>query len=79
MGGSGSSRQEYLSSNKSLNLSTAGNSINTAPSQLVTAIPVAVSMQDSVGLFGAENRYIKLDRISARDASSCHFYALRDW
>ena len=61
MGGSGSSRQEYLSSNKSLNLSTAGNSINTAPSQLVTAIPVAVSMQDSVGLFGAENRYIKLN------------------
>ena len=61
MGGSGSSRQEYLSSNKSLNLSTAGNSINTAKPQLVTAIPVAVSMQDSVGLFGAENRFIKLD------------------
>ena len=61
MGGSGSSRQEYLSSNKSLNLSTAGNSINTAPSQLVTAIPVAVSMKDSVGLFGAENRYVKLN------------------
>ena len=61
MGGSGSSRQEYLSPNKSLNLSTAGNSINTAKPQLATAIPVEIKMQDSVGLFGAENRYIKLD------------------
>ena len=42
MGGSGSSRQEYLSPNKSLNLSTAGNSINTAKPQLVTAIPVEI-------------------------------------
>lgn len=60
MGGSGSSRQEYLSANKSLNLSNAGNSINTASTQLVTAIPVDVLMKDSVGLFGTENKFVKI-------------------
>ena len=61
MGGSGSSRQAYLAANKSLNLSSAGNNINNASPKLVTAIPVILKSSDSVGLFGPENKFIKLD------------------
>ena len=61
MGGGGSSRQDYLSASKSLNLSSAGNNINTAQPRLITAIPQSLSMKDSVGLFGPENKFFKLD------------------
>lgn len=61
MGGGGSSRQDYLSASKSLNLSSAGNNINTAQPRLVTAIPQSLSMKDSVGLFGPENKFFRLD------------------
>ena len=61
MGGSGSSRQEYLSSNKSFNLAAGGNNINNAAPMLVTAIPVDVSMKDTVGLFGSENNFVKIN------------------
>ena len=61
MGGSGSSRQAYLSANRSLNLSSAGNNINAAAPKLVTAIPTVLSAEDSVGLFGPENKFIQLD------------------
>ena len=61
MGGSGSSRQAYLSATRSLNLSSAGNNINTAAPKLVTAIPTVLSVQDTVGLFGPENKFIKIN------------------
>jgi hypothetical protein len=61
MGGSGSSNLTYLSSNKSLLFAGGSNSINTAPSQTVTAIPVQLKFDDSVGLFGSENKFIKID------------------
>jgi hypothetical protein len=61
MGGSGSSNLSYLSSNKSLLFAGGANNINSAPSQKVTAIPVLLNFSDSVGLFGSENRFIKID------------------
>lgn len=61
MGGSGSSRQAYLSSNKSLNFSSGGNNFNTAPAQRVTAIPALLASKGEVGLFGAENQFFKID------------------
>ena len=61
MGGSGSSNLTYLSSNKSLLFAGGANNINTAPSQMVTAIPSQLNFSDSVGLFGSENKYIKID------------------
>ena len=61
MGGSGSSNPAYLSANKSLLFAGGANNINTAPSQRVTAIPVQLNFSDSVGLFGAENRFVKID------------------
>lgn len=61
MGGSGSSRQNYLSANRSLNFASAGNNINTAPGQPITAIPYTVQFSDSVGLMGAENLFYKLN------------------
>ena len=61
MGGSGCSNPAYLSSNKSLLFASGANNINTAPSQRVTAIPVQLNFSDSVGLFGAENSFVKVD------------------
>ena len=61
MGGSGCSNPAYLSSNKSLLFAGGANNINTAPSQRVTAIPVRLNFSDSVGLFGSENRFLKID------------------
>ncbi len=61
MGGSGSSNPTYLSSNKSLLFAGGANSINTAPSQRVTAIPLQLNFSDSVGLFGSENKFVKID------------------
>ena len=61
MGGSGSSRQAYLSSNKSLNFASGGNNLNTAPAQRVTAIPALLTFKGEVGLFGAENQFVKIN------------------
>ena len=69
MGGSGSSNLSYLSSNKALLFAGGANNINTAPSQRVTAIPVQLNFADSVGLFGSENRFIKID-LKIQSASS---------
>lgn len=61
MGGSGSSDPSYLSSDKALIFAGGANNINTAPSQRVTAIPLRLNFSDSVGLFGAENSFIKVE------------------
>lgn len=61
MGGSGSSAPAYLASNKSLLFARGANSINTAPSQRVTAIPLQLNFSDAVGLFGSENTFVKVE------------------
>ena len=59
--GGGSSRPEYFSVNKSLDRSKGSNSLMNAETQRVTAIPYAANYKDTVGLFGAENIFIKVD------------------
>jgi hypothetical protein len=61
MGAGGSTRQDYLSTNKSLNFSGGSNNINTAPAQRVSAIPTKLNFKDPVGLSGAENIFVKVD------------------
>ena len=58
--GSGSSRPEYYSVNRSLDRSKSSNSLINADTQRVTAIPYITNYKDSVGLFGAENVFIKI-------------------
>ena len=58
--GGGSARPQYLSSNRSLNFAKGSNSITNAQSQRVTAIPYTSNYKDTVGLFGAENVFIKV-------------------
>ena len=60
-GGSASSREDYLSANKALNFAGGSNNINSAAAQTVTAIPQFLDIKDEVGLFGAENNFIKID------------------
>ena len=59
--GGGSSRPEYYSVNRSLDRSKGSNSLVNAESQLVTALPHSSNYKDSVGLFGAENIFIKVE------------------
>jgi len=59
-GGSDSNNPSYYSANKSLNYAKGSNSLMNARVEKVTAIPSALNYQDSVGLFGAENVYIKV-------------------
>ena len=58
--GGGSSRPEYFSVNRSLDRSKGSNSLMNAETQRVTAIPYSSSYKDTVGLFGAENIFIKV-------------------
>ena len=58
--GGGSARPQYLSSNRSLNFAKGSNSITNAQSERVTAIPYTSNYKDTVGLFGAENVFIKV-------------------
>ena len=59
-GGSDSTNPAYSSSNKSLNYAVRSNSMLNAQVERVTAIPSVFNYQDSVGLFGAENIFIKV-------------------
>ena len=59
--GGGSSRPEYYSVNRSLDRSKGSNSLINAESQLITALPHSSNYKDSVGLFGAENIFIKVE------------------
>ena len=61
MGGSGSSRPEYLSPSKTLDFAKGSNSLTNASSTRITAIPQVINYKDTVGLFGAENVFIKID------------------
>jgi hypothetical protein len=59
-GASDSTNPAYYSSNKSLNYAKSANSLMNAQVERVTAIPAALKYADSVGLFGAENVFIKV-------------------
>ena len=60
-GGGGSSNAAYLSPSKNLNFAVGSNTMLNARSERVTAIPYVSNYKDSVGLFGAENVFIKVD------------------
>jgi len=59
-GGSDNTNPAYSSSSRSLNYSEGG-TIQRPENELVTDIPRELNYQDSVGLFGSENHYIKLN------------------
>ena len=58
--GGGSARPQSLAVNKSLNFAKGSNSITNARTERVTAIPYTSNYQDTVGLFGAENVFLKV-------------------
>ena len=61
MGGSGSARPEYYSPNRTLDFAKDSNSLKNARAQRITAIPQSIDYKDAVGLFGAENIFLKID------------------
>lgn len=60
-GGSRSTNQEYASATKSLQYAKQGANISDATPERVTVVPATLSYKDTVGLFGVENVYVKLD------------------
>jgi hypothetical protein len=59
-GASDNTQPAYASSNKSLNYA-AGGSITSPEKQRVTIIPFELKYNDTVGLFGKENHFIRID------------------
>ena len=60
MGGSGTTNPAYSSATRSLNYAKSRNNIHNAANEKVTAIPYQLNYKDTVGLFGAENVFIKV-------------------
>ena len=82
MGGSGTTNPAYYSSAKSLNYAKDSNNINNAKKgQLLTAIPYTLKYQDTVGLFGSENIFLKvdLDIKSSRSIFGCNPFPTGDY
>ena len=70
-GASDYTKPGYSSSNKSLNYAEGG-SINSPQKDRVTIIPFEINYQDTVGLFGKENHFIRIDvAINPDFALSC--------
>ena len=70
-GASDDTNPAYLSSNRSLNYATGG-SINKPELDKVTIIPYAINYQDSVGLFGKENHFVRVNvNINKNAALAC--------
>ena len=59
LGGYSSSNVNNYSATKSLNFAQ-GININTAPEEVITAIPFTFKYEDKIGLFGAENKFVKI-------------------
>jgi hypothetical protein len=59
-GASDNTNPAYASSNRSLNYSEGG-SINSPQKDRVTIIPFQINYKDTVGLFGKENHFIRVD------------------
>ena len=76
-GGSDNTRPSYASSNSSLNYATGG-SIVSPEKQRVTIIPFELKYKDTVGLFGKENHFIRIDvQIDKSIAFAC--FEEEDW
>ena len=60
-GGGGSSNPAYLAASKNLNFAVGSNSMLNARSERVTAIPYTSNYKDTIGLFGSENIFLKID------------------
>ena len=69
MGGSGTTNPTYASSSKSLNYAKDKNSLQNAATEKVTAIPYVLYYKDTVGLFGAENIFVKV-QLNIQSATS---------
>ena len=59
-GGSDNTAPGGLAASKNLNYAK-GASINTAPQETITVIPFTLNYTDTVGLFGAENTFVKVN------------------
>jgi hypothetical protein len=59
-GASDNTNPTYYSSNKSLNYAKSSNSLMNARQENLTVIPYEINYKDTVGLFGAENIFVKL-------------------
>ena len=59
-GSSDNTNPAYYSSNKSLNYAKTSNSLVNAKQENLTVIPYEINYKDSVGLFGTENIFVKL-------------------
>jgi len=60
-GGSDLTNPAYNAASKSLNLSSATNSIINAIGPTISTIPFTITYEDNLGLFGAENYYTKVN------------------
>ena len=69
MGASGTTNLAYSSASKSLNYAKSRNNIHNAANERITAIPYQLTYKDTVGLFGAENVFIKV-QLNIQSASS---------
>jgi len=69
MGGSGTANPAYAASSRSLNYAKSKNNIHNAANEKITAIPYQLNYKDTVGLFGAENVFIKV-QLNIKSASS---------
>tara|TARA_R100001224_G_scaffold60384_1_gene35901 strand:- start:17 stop:694 length:678 start_codon:yes stop_codon:yes gene_type:complete len=61
MGGSGSHLPANYASSKTLNFAKDSATIQNARTEPITAIPRSIYYSDTVGLFGAENVFVKVD------------------
>ena len=61
MGGSGSHLPANYASSKTLNFARDSATMQNAKTETITAIPRRIDYSDTVGLFGAENVFIKTD------------------
>jgi len=76
-GASDNTNPAYLSSNRSLNYA-AGGSINSPEQEKVSIIPYAISYKDTVGLFGKENHFIRIN-VNIDTASAFACFEEDDW
>lgn len=61
MGGSGSHLPANYASSKSLNFAKDSATIQNAKTEKITAIPRRIEYKDTLGLFGTENVFLKID------------------
>ena len=76
-GGSDNTNPRYASANKSLNYG-GGNSITKPEQDKVSIIPFTLNYNDSVGLFGSENHFVKVTVNIDRDNANKCFEEI-DW